>query len=144
MEIRQSLEFRKAYKKMNVSQRLAVNDEIRKVAADPKIGTEKKQDLSGVYVHKFKIHKEQYLLAYTFRNWSEINCIEGARINLSKQGRKNEVVAGLRRVFSDAALTNLDNHNMQFISRQILNPQTLILLMLDVHENFYRNLKRRL
>jgi hypothetical protein len=33
---------------------------------NPSIGSEKKGDLRGVYVHKFKIQAVQYLLAYRF------------------------------------------------------------------------------
>ena len=90
MEIFQSLEFRKAYKKLHGNVKQIVNDEIRKVIANPLIGTEKKQDLRGVYVHKFKCKTQQYLLAYTF------------------------------------------------------DPKTMTLLMLGVHENFYRDLKKRI
>ena len=90
MEIFQSLEFRKAYKKLHGNVKQIVNDEIRKVIANPLIGTEKKQDLRGVYVHKFKIKTQQYLLAYTF------------------------------------------------------DTKTMTLLMLGVHENFYRDLKKRI
>ena len=90
MEIFQSLEFRKAYKKLHGNVKQIVNDEIRKVIANPLIGTEKKQDLRGVYVHKFKIKTQQYLLAYTF------------------------------------------------------DLKTMTLLMLGVHENFYRDLKKRI
>ena len=68
MEILQSLEFRKAYKKLHSNQRATVNEEIRKVIADPTIGEEKKQDLKGVFVHKFKLNNQLYLLAYTFGN----------------------------------------------------------------------------
>ena len=88
MEILQSLEFRKAYKKLHSNQRATVNEEIRKVIAEPTIGEEKKQDLKGVFVHKFKLNNQLYLLAYTF------------------------------------------------------GMDTLTLLALGVHENFYRDLKR--
>ena len=90
MEIRQSQEFRKAYKKLHSNVKHVVNDEIKKIANDQEIGTPKVQDLSGVYVHKFKAYDQQYLLAYSF------------------------------------------------------DPVTLTLLMLGVHENFYRDLKRKL
>ena len=33
---------------------------------NPSIGVEKKQDLKGIFVHKFKMNDRQYLLAYTF------------------------------------------------------------------------------
>ncbi len=90
MDIKQSLEFRKAYKKLHKNVRQAVNIEIRKIIADPTIGTEKKQDLHGIYVHKFKVNIQQYLLAYSY------------------------------------------------------DPRTLTLLMLGVHEKFYRDLKHRM
>ena len=66
MEIRQTLEFKKIYKKLHQNQRAIVNDEIRKIVENPKIGVEKIGDLKGVFVHKFKISNQQYLLAYTF------------------------------------------------------------------------------
>ena len=66
MEILQSLEFRKAYKKLHFQQRKSVNEEIRRIMSDPTIGEEKKQDLKGIFVHKFKLNNQLYLLAYTF------------------------------------------------------------------------------
>jgi hypothetical protein len=38
--------------------------EIKRIAHDPTIGEEKKGDLRGVFVHKFKLKTIQYLLAY--------------------------------------------------------------------------------
>ncbi len=78
------------YKILHGNVRKAANEVIRDIATDPTIGTEKKQDLRGVYVYKIKIQTQQYLLAYTF------------------------------------------------------DPKTLTLLMIGVHENFYRDLKRRI
>ena len=60
MDIQQSLEFRKAYKKLHERIKTVVDDEIRKIIANPEIGVEKKQDLRGVYVHKSKIDDRQY------------------------------------------------------------------------------------
>ena len=37
-----------------------------KIAENPSVGTEKKGDLRGVFVHKFNIKSIQYLLAYRF------------------------------------------------------------------------------
>ena len=90
MEIRQTLEFKKIYKKLHQNQRAIVNDEIRKIVENPKIGVEKIGDLKGVFVHKFKISNQQYLLAYTF------------------------------------------------------DETTMTLIMLGVHENFYRSVKNLL
>ena len=81
--------FRRAYKKLFPKQRNAVDAEIRKIMDDPAIGEEKEQDLAGVFVHKFKIGKQQFLLSYMF------------------------------------------------------DPETLTLLFLGVHENYYRDLKRK-
>ena len=90
MEIRQTLEFKKIYKKLHPNQRAIVNDEIKKIIDNPKIGVEKIGDLKGVFVHKFKISNQQYLLAYTF------------------------------------------------------DETTMTLIMLGVHENFYRSVKNLL
>lgn len=38
--------------------------EIQRLAENPALGEEKKGDLRGVLIHKFKIKKTQYLLAY--------------------------------------------------------------------------------
>ena len=38
--------------------------EIRRIAENPSLGEEKKGDLRGVRVHKFKLKTSQYLLAY--------------------------------------------------------------------------------
>ena len=88
MKIEQTLNFKRVYKRLYNNQKNIVDDEIRKVCEDPNIGTEKKQDLSGVYVHKFVALDKQFLLAYTY------------------------------------------------------DPQTLKLILLGVHENFYRDLKK--
>ena len=56
--------FKKAFKKLHQDQKQVVKDEIKKIMNDPKIGIAKKGDLAGVYISKFKIHKQEYLLAY--------------------------------------------------------------------------------
>ena len=66
MEIFQKTEFKKSYKKLHENQRLAVNDEIKKIIANPEIGVEKVGDLKGIFVHKFKVIDQQFLLAYSF------------------------------------------------------------------------------
>ena len=66
MDILQSLEFRKVYKKLHSNVRSIVNEQIQLVMQNPSIGEEKKQDLKGVFVHKFKINNLLYLLAYSF------------------------------------------------------------------------------
>ena len=41
-----------------------LDQQVREIAETPSIGTEKKGDLRGVYVHKFKVKSTQYLLSY--------------------------------------------------------------------------------
>ena len=64
MNIYQSKSFGNRVKKFNKSQKSALDIEIKKIIANPDIGTEKKGDLKGVFIHKFKIKASQYLLSY--------------------------------------------------------------------------------
>jgi mRNA-degrading endonuclease RelE of RelBE toxin-antitoxin system len=56
--------FKKVYKKLPSSHQSTVNEAIRTVVNNPQIGEEKKGDLIGVYVYKFKINHQLFLLAY--------------------------------------------------------------------------------
>lgn len=56
--------FKKVYKKLHPQTRQSVNKAIKMVMDDPKRGIEKKGDLSGVFVYKFKVNQQEYLLAY--------------------------------------------------------------------------------
>lgn len=87
MELQITSVFKKSFKKLHDRQKETVKKEIKLLMEDPTIGEEKKQDLRGVYVHKFNMDNQLYLLAYTF------------------------------------------------------DPITLKLILLGVHENFYRSLK---
>jgi len=64
MKVLQSRSFERKVKKFSKSQKLQLDKQIKLILEDPTIGTEKKGDLRGVYVHKFKIRTIQYLLAY--------------------------------------------------------------------------------
>jgi len=64
MKIYQSRSFEKKTKKMSKTEKESVDREIRRIAEDPGRGEEKKGDLRGVFIHKFKIKTTQYLLAY--------------------------------------------------------------------------------
>ena len=88
MIVRQSALFARTFKKIHKEQRNAVRLEVQRLVENPKLGVQKKQDLREVFVHKFKISNQLFLLAYTF------------------------------------------------------DPETLDLIMLGVHENFYRDLKK--
>ena len=49
---------------MHKREKEILDQEIRNIAYNPSIGEEKKGDLRGIFVHKFKIKTAQYLLAY--------------------------------------------------------------------------------
>lgn len=90
MKIEQTRIFKQVYKRLYPNQKSIVDKEIRKISLEPTLGVEKKQDLAGVYVHKFIALDKQFLLAYTY------------------------------------------------------DPHTLRLILLGVHENFYKDLKKSL
>lgn len=64
MKIYQSRLFEKKLKKMTKVEKEALDREVRNIAENPSIGEEKKGDLKGVFVHKFKLKTNLYLLAY--------------------------------------------------------------------------------
>ena len=64
MKVFQSRSFERRIKKFSKGQKLELDDQIKQIVEDPLIGTEKKGDLRGIYIHKFKIKTTQYLLAY--------------------------------------------------------------------------------
>jgi mRNA interferase RelE/StbE len=64
MKIYQSRSFEQKVKRMPKPEKKALDKEIRRIAENPVIGVEKKGDLKGVFVHKFKLKSTQYLLAY--------------------------------------------------------------------------------
>lgn len=57
--------FRKFVKKQSRAFQLAIEDEVEGIRNTPDMGEAKKGDLSGLRVHKFKFHNQQYLMAYT-------------------------------------------------------------------------------
>jgi mRNA-degrading endonuclease RelE of RelBE toxin-antitoxin system len=66
MKILQSRQFERKVKKFTKQEKKSLDKQILKIADNPVIGSEKKGDLRGVYVHKFKIKHTQYLLSYHF------------------------------------------------------------------------------
>lgn len=64
MRIYQSGSFERKVKKLSRQEKEILDRELRKIAGDISIGEEKKGDLRGVFVHKFKIKTAQYLIAY--------------------------------------------------------------------------------
>jgi len=64
MKILQSRSFERKVKKFGKQEKKVLDKQILKIAENPSVGIEKKGDLRGVYVHKFKIKSIQYLLSY--------------------------------------------------------------------------------
>lgn len=65
MKIYQSRSFENKVKKFTQKEKNDLDNEIKKIVQNPSIGTEKKGDLRGVFVHKFKIKAALYLLSYS-------------------------------------------------------------------------------
>jgi hypothetical protein len=66
MKIIQSRSFERKVKKFTKREKSKLDEQVRRIMDIPLIGSEKKGDLRGVYVHKFKIQTVQYLMAYRF------------------------------------------------------------------------------
>jgi len=64
MRIIQSRSFEKTVRRLPKHDKKTLDRHVRKIAEDPSIGREKRGELRGVFVHKFKIHSTQYLLSY--------------------------------------------------------------------------------
>ncbi|MBE3088697.1 MAG: type II toxin-antitoxin system RelE/ParE family toxin [Actinobacteria bacterium] len=64
MKIIQSPLFQKQKKKLYKKQIKILDEEIKKIAGNPKKGQEKRGSLKGVRVYKFHIEKQLFLLAY--------------------------------------------------------------------------------
>ncbi len=68
MKIIQNNRFEKAYKKLHKNQLKDVNEAIRKIIDRPDIGQQKKGDLDGLCVYKFKMIDQLTLTAYSYEN----------------------------------------------------------------------------
>ena len=64
MKIYQSSLFGRKIKKFTKKQKQQLDKQIKIIAQNPAIGSEKKGDLRGVFVHKFKMNSDLYLLSY--------------------------------------------------------------------------------
>jgi len=85
--------FARTAKKLHARDKKALDQAVQNIATDPKLGEEKRGDLAGVFVHKFKLNNQETLLAY--------------ELSPNKQA-----------------------------------PDTVVLLGVGPHENFYAQLKR--
>ena len=68
MKIFQSRIFENKIKKFLKQEKGILDKEIKRIIENPFVGEEKKGDLRGVYIYKFKIKSIQYLLFYRMIN----------------------------------------------------------------------------
>lgn len=66
MRIIQSRSFERKVKRFSEREKRVLDGHIKKIVENPASGEEKKGDLRGVFIHKFKIQTIQRLLAYRF------------------------------------------------------------------------------
>ena len=67
MKVIQSPSFARKVKKFHKNQKKSLDYHIKKIIENPEIGEGKKGDLQGVFVYKFKLKRQQYLLAYRIK-----------------------------------------------------------------------------
>ncbi len=75
-EIQQTRRFARAYKKLHNNLVEDVDRAIFEIAEDPDIGERKKGDLSELWVHKFRINGQVWLLGYTRDDGVELVYLE--------------------------------------------------------------------
>ena len=75
MKIYQSKLFENKAKKLNPKEKYELDHEIKQIIQNPSIGSEKKGDLRGIFVHKFNLQNQLYLLAYRFVNEESLELI---------------------------------------------------------------------
>ena len=76
MKIYQSKTFARKVRKFNQRDKNQLDKEIKKIMENPSsTGTEKKGDLQGVFVHKFHLHNQLFLLAYRFTSKEALELI---------------------------------------------------------------------
>lgn len=64
MKVFQSSSFGRKVKKFRKKEKEELDKAVKKIVSDPDIGTEKKGDLKGIFIYKFKINNIEHLLAY--------------------------------------------------------------------------------
>jgi mRNA-degrading endonuclease RelE of RelBE toxin-antitoxin system len=89
IQVRQMPNFKKAYKKLPNEYKLKVNEAIHSIINNPQMGEEKKGDLSGIYVYKFKINQRQMLLAYEWDETQRLLLALGVHENFYRDLKRN-------------------------------------------------------
>jgi len=77
--------FSKKIKKLSKKQKLDLDIAVEKIVSDPMIGEEKKGDLIGVFVYKFKSSTQLLLLAYEWDEESRTLLMIGVHENFYRE-----------------------------------------------------------
>ena len=88
ISIKQMPSFKRVYKKLHTAHKEIVNKAIVDIVNNPSIGEEKKGDLAGVFVYKFKILNQEFLLAYEWDPLSRLLVALGVHENLYRDLKK--------------------------------------------------------
>ena len=80
--------FKRVYKKLHKEHKKIVNEAILAIVKNPSIGEEKKGDLAGVFVYKFKINNQEFLLAYEWDPLSRLLVALGVHENFYRDLKK--------------------------------------------------------
>jgi mRNA-degrading endonuclease RelE of RelBE toxin-antitoxin system len=64
LKVLNTTSFLRTVKKLHTKEKLIVDEAVNVIATEIPSGEEKKGDLSGVFVYKFKMNKQDVLLAY--------------------------------------------------------------------------------
>ena len=68
--------FAKFVKKSTKILQLAISDAVEDICAKPDLGELKVGDLAGIRVYKFRLNRQEYLIAYKYSNNDKFNEIE--------------------------------------------------------------------
>lgn len=91
MNVLQTNEFAKAVKKLPKQQKTVIDAAVNVIVADPSVGVMKVGDLTGVQVYKFKLNKQEVLLAYEYH-------LETITLYLLKLGSHENFYRDLKKV----------------------------------------------
>jgi hypothetical protein len=72
--------FRSFVKKASKPLALAIEDEVDDICTSAHSGLEKKGDLAGIRVHKFRFQRQEYLIAYRSPTIEEARAGEGLQL----------------------------------------------------------------
>jgi len=81
IEILQMPLFKRAYKKLHPKEIAAVQEAVRTLVDNPEIGARKKGDLNDIHVDKFKVNRQEILLAYEWNKKQRILIALGTHEN---------------------------------------------------------------